>query len=240
MWDVDQLILGRTSGASLAIVLFVAAVLGLRHASDPDHLVAVSTLVATEPDQPTRRAGLLGVAWGYGHATTLTAFGLPIVLLGASLPPALNRAAETLVGVVIVALALRLLSRWRAGRFHVHEHAHGPRLHRHLHAHGETSRVHGHPIRSPLQAYGIGLIHGAGGSAAVTLLLLAAIPDTRTAAAALLMFAFGTALSMALLSCGFGYALSRPLVLRRFGRLAPALALLSLMFGVWCAVGAAI
>ena len=81
-------------GEALALVLLVALLLGLRHASDPDHLAAVSTLIASDPEDGTRRAGRLGLAWGLGHALTLAAFGLPIVLLQAYLPERCSAAAE--------------------------------------------------------------------------------------------------------------------------------------------------
>ena len=93
------------------MALSVAVLLGLRHATDPDHLTAVSTLVLGDRHQGTRRAGALGLAWGLGHAATLFAFGLPVILVGRFLPEAVTGAAEMAIGVVIVALAARLLLR---------------------------------------------------------------------------------------------------------------------------------
>jgi cytochrome c biogenesis protein CcdA len=158
--------------------------------------------------------------WGLGHATTLFAFGLPIVLARSYLPEPVQQGAETAVGILIIGLAVRLLLRWREGAFRE-----GPG---HAHAHGRT----------PLQAYGIGLVHGMGGSAGVGVLLLAAIPDHAEAIVALALFATFTAVSMALASSTFAYALTRPLVLRRFATVAPALGALSLAFGVWYSLGA--
>ena len=89
-----------------------------------------------------------------------------------------------------------------------------------------------------MQAYGIGLVHGMGGSAGVGVLLLAAIPDRAEAIVDLGLFAAFTAVSMALASSTFGYALTRPPVLRRFATVAPALGMLSLVFGVWYSLGA--
>jgi ABC-type nickel/cobalt efflux system permease component RcnA len=230
--------------SALLAVLAVALLLGLRHATDPDHLAAVSTLIASDPEDGTRRAGRLGLAWGLGHATTLFVFGLPIVLFEAYLPDGLQRAAELLVGVVIMALALRLLHRWRRGRFHAHLHRHGDVEHRHLHPHDHCARhEHAHRPearlgRTPAQAYGIGLVHGTGGSAGVGVLLLAAIPDDVEAAAALVVFALATALSMAALSSGLGYTLTRGPVVQRVLALAPVLGLATLLFGAWYALGA--
>jgi hypothetical protein len=239
---LDQMIAGLSGGGSLVVVLAVAVLLGLRHASDPDHLVAVSTLVAGDRERAARRASLLGATWGLGHATTLIAFGIPIVLFGAYLPDPLQRAAEALVGVVIVLLAVRLLRRWRGGAFHAHTHAHGPLVHRHLHAHArELAHGHAHvAVRSPVQAYGIGLVHGVGGSAGLGVLLLASIPGRGEALAALVVFALAAAVSMATLSSVLGFALGRASVERRMLRLAPALGVLSLAFGCWYALAAVV
>ncbi|MCA3748743.1 MAG: hypothetical protein IN808_06340, partial [Rubrobacter sp.] len=97
---------------------------------------------------------------------------------------------------------------------------------------------HVSPLRTPLSAYGIGLVHGIGGSGGLTLLLLSTIPDRTEAAAALLLFAAGTALSMALLSTAFGLAIAGGPVGRNFERVAPALGVLGVGFGVWYALGA--
>ena len=133
VFGLDGWLTEFADGESLAVVLAVALVLGLRHASDPDHLAAVSTLIASEPEDGTRRAGRLGLAWGAGHATSLALFGLPTVLFHAYLPNGLQRGAETLVGLMIMLLAVRLLLRWRRGHLHAHPHRHGHTEHRHLH-----------------------------------------------------------------------------------------------------------
>jgi ABC-type nickel/cobalt efflux system permease component RcnA len=214
----------------------------------PDHLAAVSTLIASDPEDGTRRAGRLGLAWGAGHALTLALFGLPIVLLQAYLPDPLQRAAEAAVGVMIMVLAVRLLLRWRRGHFHAHPHRHGNTEHRHLHPHGEAGHAHAahdhtHDSdarlgRTRWQAFGIGLVHGMGGSAGVSVLLLAGIPDTAEAVAALAVLAAGTALSMAALSSAFGYAITRGPVLTRMLAFAPAMGVLTLAFGGWYMLGA--
>jgi ABC-type nickel/cobalt efflux system permease component RcnA len=244
MLGLDDKIAALGTGEAFLIVAVIAFLLGLRHATDPDHLVAVSTLVASSEENGTRRAARLGGAWGLGHATTLTLFGLPIVLFNEYLPERVQQAAEVAIGLVIMALALRLLVRWRRGQFHGHRHRHGRVEHRHLHAHQAIpSHAHDHLHdpelgRTPLQAYSIGLVHGMGGSAGVGVLLLAAIPSHVEGALALVVFALATAVSMAIASTSFGYALSRSSLRRRFGTLAPALGTLSLAFGAWYALGA--
>src|SRR5206468_5303223 len=115
MTGIDEAISKLATGHGAVVVVLVAFALGLRHASDPDHLVAVSTLVAGTRERAGRAAGKLGAAWGLGHATTLTLFGLPVILLRDFLPGVVESLAEALIGVIIVVLALRLLVRWRRG-----------------------------------------------------------------------------------------------------------------------------
>jgi ABC-type nickel/cobalt efflux system permease component RcnA len=241
MFGLDDRIASFSDGTSLLIVIAVAVLLGLRHATDPDHLAAVGTLVASKRERGARRAAALGSAWGAGHATSLFLFGVPIVLFKAYLPEGVQRGAETLVGVLIVGLAVWLLVRWRRGFFHVHLHAHSGSAHLHGHVHG-GGRAHPHATaprtRSPLQAFGIGLVHGIGGSAGVGVLLLAAIHDRAVALGALALFAFFTAVSMALLSTGLGMTLSSGPVQRSFARIAPVLGAGSLLFGLWYVLGA--
>lgn len=241
MLGLDDWIAGLSDGTTLIALIAVAVLLGLRHATDPDHLAAVTTLIASKRERGARLAGALGLAWGLGHATALFAFGLPIVLFKAYLPEGVIQGAETLIGVTIMALAVWLLLRWRRGllHVHVHEHARGPHVHVHSHADG-MGHAHEHPLRtrSPLQAYGIGLLHGMGGSAGVGVLLLATIHDHVVAVLALALFAFCTALSMAALSAGLGLTLESAPVRRSFNRLAPVLGCASLAFGMWYSLGA--
>jgi cytochrome c biogenesis protein CcdA len=226
--------------ASLGLVLLISALLGLRHASDPDHLAAVTTLIASEDDlDKVRKAGFMGLLWGAGHGTTLVLIGLPLVLFNRYLPEAVQQAAETLIGAIIILLAGRLLLRWRRGLFHVHAHTHGGEPHRHLHSHArQEAHEHAHARRTPLGAYGVGLVHGVGGSGGLTLLLLSTISDKAQAAGALLLFAAGTAVSMALLSMAFGLAIAGGPLGRNLERVAPVLGVLGVAFGAWYALGA--
>jgi high-affinity nickel permease len=239
MFGLDDWIASLSDGTTLALVCLVATVLGFRHASDPDHLAAVSTLIAGARERATTAAARLGLAWGLGHATTLFAFGLPIVLFESYLPGAVQETAETTVGLVIAVLAVWLLVRWRRGLFHVHLHRHDGGVHAHGHMHGGDRHPHRSiRARSPLQAFAIGLVHGMGGSAGVGVLLLASIHDHALAVAALALFALCTALSMAALSTGIGFTLDRRRVRSLYPALAPLLGLASLAFGVWYALGA--
>jgi ABC-type nickel/cobalt efflux system permease component RcnA len=245
MFGLDESIAELGHDGGLLLVLVVALLLGLRHATDPDHLTAVSTLVMSEDERDTRRAGSLGLAWGAGHAVTLFALGLPIVLFESYIPDWLQRGLEVAVAAVIVALGVRLIMRWRHGYFHVHTHEHpGGVTHAHPHVHedaehGPHEHRHAEALgRSPRAAFGIGLLHGAGGSAGVGVLLVATVSGEIAGIAALFVLAIGTALSMAAVSAGFGYALSRGPLLRRFERTAPVFGLLSVAFGVWYGLAA--
>jgi high-affinity nickel permease len=219
---LDGWIAGLSDGTTIWLVLLVAALLGLRHATDPDHLAAVTTLVAGGNARVARQAGALGLAWGAGHATTLFAFGLPILLLNRYLPTRVEQGAETAIGLVIVYLALRLIIRWKRGAFH---------------AHGSDTHVHV-AARTRFGAYGIGLVHGLGGSGGVAVLLLASVNSTALAVLALVLLAVFTAVSMCLLSTGFGRALVSLPLRRAFGVVAPGLGALSLAFGIWYASAA--
>ncbi len=244
MSAIDGWLEGSMHGAvGVGMVLLISLLLGLRHASDPDHLAAVTTLIASEEEHKrAKKAGFMGLLWGLGHGTTLIILGLPLMLAGRSLPDAVQQAAETLIGMLIVFLAVRLLVHWRRGLYHVHVHSHGDGdTHRHLHSHREDrAHAHGHAVshRTPLSAYGIGLMHGIGGSGGLTLLLLSTISNRVEAVGALLLFAAGTAISMAVLSTAFGLALAGGLIARNFERVAPILGVLSVTFGTWYALGA--
>jgi hypothetical protein len=213
MFGLDDYLASLSGGSSILIVLLVAVLLGLRHATDPDHIAAITTLVASGQEHARRQAAALGAWWGLGHAVTLVGFGVPILLFEAYLPETVQRGAETAVAALIVYLAVRLLVR-----------------HRHRHQHGR------HQVRSPLAAFGIGLVHGLGGSAGVGVLLLAAIPSRPLAVASLGVLAVFTAVSMTIVTTGFGATLAA-----RQGAVtaaAPVLGLFSLAFGFWYAAAA--
>jgi high-affinity nickel permease len=244
MSAIDGWLEGLLHGdVGVGVILLVSLLLGLRHASDPDHLAAVTTLIASgEERQRVRKAGTMGFLWGLGHGTTLVLIGLPLVLLNHYLPEIVGKIAEVAIGCIIVLLAMRLLVRWRRGLYHVHVHSHeGGEAHRHVHSHVlDESHGHAHrvPKRTPLSSYGVGLVHGIGGSGGLTLLLISTISDKAQATGALLLFAAGTAVSMALLSTALGLLIAGGPLARNFERVAPVLGLLSMAFGVWYALGA--
>ena len=239
MLGLDEWVADLGAGHPLLLATAIAVLLGLRHATDPDHLTAVATLVAGGRERQAQHAARLGLAWGAGHASTLAAFGLPLVFFAQTLPGSAQRAAEVAVGVLVMALAVRLLMRWRRGLLHAHSHRHGEVEHVHLHGHAGGPHTHpDRPVRSVAGAYTIGLMHGIGGSAGVGALLLAGIENRPLAAVALLVFATFSAVSMGFCSGLFGMGLSTAWLQRGFERLAPVLGVASLSFGVWYLAGA--
>jgi hypothetical protein len=233
--QIDAWLEGLFAGAPLLVALLIALVLGLRHASDPDHLVAVTSLVAVDGGD-VRRAARLGAWWGAGHAGALIVIGIPLILFKSSMPGWLERGAETAVGVVILLLALRIVVKWLRGDFRAGVHPHGaggPAPHRHLH-HGDRP-AHAHrSVRSPHQALGMGVLHGLAGTGAVALLLIAALPGKLEAAAALAVFAPMSAVSMTLCTTAFAWLLTRRLIDPLYRTvLIPAFGVFGVLFGGW-------
>lgn len=246
MFGLDDWV-AHQAGGSVLLALVLAVLLGLRHATDPDHLTTIATLTLNDDQNGTRRAGRLGAAWGLGHAMTLLAFGMPAVLLGRHLPGVVERILEFFIGAMILALAVRLLVRWWRGYLHEHRHTHGEVAHTHPHVHDESARglhpaPHGHAhdprIRSTKTAFAVGLVHGAAGSAGAGVLLVATIANRGASAVALVVFALSTAATMSLISAGFGRGLARGRVGSRVRTFTPVFGLASAMFGTWYALAA--
>ena len=173
--------------------------LGFRHAFEPDHLAAVSTLA-------TRQGKLLdacrlGVAWAVGHSLSVGVVVGAIMLFGLQLPRRLWPAADFLVGLLLIGLGASVLVRYVRGRWHLHVHAHdgGPHLHLHSHAH-DAAHAHAHPQGDARRSLGFGLLHGLAGSAAILVLLVAAAPTRTAQLTYFLAFAAGTMLGMLLVS----------------------------------------
>lgn len=236
--EIDAWLTGLLDGAPLLVALGIAFVLGLRHASDPDHLVAVTSLVAAD-DGDTRGATRLGAWWGLGHASVLVAMGIPLIALKSQLPTWLESGAETAIGIVIVALALRVILKWARGDYRAGHHAHaagsatGGSSHRHLRAGDRAAHPHRH-LRTPAQAFGIGMLHGLAGTGAVVVVLLTALPTQLEAALALAVFAPMSILSMALCTTVFAWVLTRQILDPLYRTvLIPALGMFGVVFGLW-------
>ena len=214
-----------------AALLGFGFVLGIRHAFDVDHLVAMSTILSER--RSLRRASLVGAAWGIGHTTALVGVAIGAVALRARIPPGLTTVLELGVAAMLIGLGLNLLwTLWHGGR--VHYHAHGGRLHVHPHVHRPGSQPEGgghHHVRRP---FVVGLVHGLAGSAGLMLAVVASIPQPALALAYVVLFGLGSMGGMAAMSVLFG----APLLLvgdhfaRAEGALRACVALASVVVGV--------
>jgi len=220
------------TGAALNVVsfLFLGFILGMRHATDADHVVAIATIVSRE--RSMAGSALIGAAWGVGHTITVMAVGTAIIVFGVVIPPRLGMSMEFAVGVMLVVLGvLTLTGMGRVARaaygharlpggqerdLHDHLHTHGDYVHRHQHGHG--SGAHGHAeehtplgrldrsglgrisFYSWLRPFVVGLVHGLAGSAAVALMILSIIREPVAALGYLLLFGLGTIVGMMLIT----------------------------------------
>ena len=208
------------------LILATGFILGMRHATDPDHVIAVSTIVSRERSIP--RASLIGIFWGIGHTLTILAVGACIVLFGLVIPPRVGLTMEFSVGLMLILLGVLNLSgamTWISQKFapahprvtgeHVHLHEHNAKLHVHWHSHAPGSQHHGDSLpppswlSNPLNRLGlfhtlrplcVGLVHGLAGSAAVALLVLTTIREPKWAVWYLLIFGVGTIAGMMLIT----------------------------------------
>src|SRR5437879_5975000 len=164
---------------SIVAVLAIGGLLGFRHAFEPDHLAAVSTL-ATRPAARLWSAARLGLIWGLGHTVTVGAVALLIIVLGVRLPDRFWPAAELLVAGLLILLGTMVIWRYVRGRWHMHAHVHtaaAPHFHLHSHA-GDPSHGHSHAVVDARRSLGFGIAHGLAGRGAIAAPLLAAVPRT--------------------------------------------------------------
>ena len=240
--------------APLVSILLLGFFLGMRHATDPDHVIAVTTIVARQ--RRVGAAALIGVLWGIGHTLTMVAVGGAIIVFGVVIPPRLGLTMELSVALMLILLGLLNVAgimRWItaiATPVHVHPHRHGD--YAHSHAHGQTPAAHGHaeddtPIArldrrlgglglyQMLRPLVVGVVHGLAGSAAVALLVLATIPDPWWGIAYLVVFGAGTIAGMMLITAAtalpFTYTVSRLAAVNRHLVLASGVA--SIGFGLF-------
>jgi ABC-type nickel/cobalt efflux system permease component RcnA len=215
---------------NLLTVIGVGFLLGIRHATDPDHVIAVTTIVSRQ--RSIRHAGLIGILWGLGHTITILFVGAAIMLFNLVIPPRVSLTMELAVGLMLIflgALNLTGVTQWVTDRFmpahthtggviHSHTHEHGQDVHAHVHGH--NPEVHLHLEQKPkgvfqralarvglyqlLRPLAVGIVHGLAGSAAVALLVLTTIRDPRWAIVYLLVFGLGTIAGMMLITMIIG------------------------------------
>ena len=240
---------------NLLSILAVGFFLGMRHATDADHVIAVTTIISRQSS--VRRAALTGIVWGLGHTITILAVGSAIIIFGLVIPPRIGLTMEFSVGLMLIVLGiLNLRGVLRVAQtfapehnLHSHAHSHGDYVHTHPHAHQPEAhahsveqtplarldrslgRVNGYQFVRPLV---VGVVHGLAGSAAVALLVLTTIRNPAWAVFYLLIFGLGTIAGMTLITAAIALPFSyggRSSVLIR--GLAAALGLISVGFGLF-------
>jgi len=190
--------------------LVLGFALGIKHALDADHVVAVST-IASQYRNPFR-ATLAGVFWGIGHTTTLLLVGIAEIGFKLVIPEQLALSMEFLVGIVLVILGFQTLWQFLPRKKHAHVHDHGHEMHTHEHVHspikGEENVQH-HALRQHKSLL-IGMLHGLAGSAALMLLVLSTIQSAWEGVVYILIFGVGSILGMMIISTliGLPFALS--------------------------------
>ncbi len=181
--------------ASVLTALFFGFLLGVKHALDADHIVAVTTIVSRSSS--LLRSTLVGLSWGIGHTFTLFAAGFVVLVFKLTIPDRLALSMEFVVGALLVLLGVPLVKQLLASRSHVHLHAHEDKRHLHSHSHDDTP-VHDHRhIKRPLL---MGMVHGLAGSGALTMLVLGTMSSVAQGLVFLLVFGVGSILGMVLFS----------------------------------------
>ena len=171
-------------------VLAIGFALGLQHATEADHLAAVSTIVSEKKNIFT--ASIVGGLWGIGHTISLFAVGVLVIFLKLQISESLEAKLEGCVGVMLVVLGLNALRKlFQASKVHVHTHEHGGHTHTHIHAHGSKTAEESHHSLSPRSVL-IGMVHGLAGSAALMLLVVPTISSPSIALLYILIFGVGS------------------------------------------------
>jgi len=193
-------------------LLFLGFIIGMRHALDADHLVAVAAISSQQPTmQNTIRHGLV---WGVGHTTTLFLFGSIVLWMDTIVPEQLAHYLEVAVGFMLVALGTDVVRRVIRDKIHYHRHQHNlstEHFHAHSHAgdiaHTQSSHSHEHGA-FPIRTLFIGFMHGMAGSAALVLLTLESIHSVAWGMVYMLIFGVGSLVGMAVISTIIAVSLS--------------------------------
>jgi len=184
---------------SIAMILLLGFVLGMRHATDPDHVVAVTTIIAKQ--RGVRKAGLIGALWGLGHTFTIFLVGAAIILFGVTIPPRLGLSMEFAVAFMLILLGVLNLT----GTL---QHLQERFLGNSFSLKAGVTQCTDNRIRAAdtlgtynvLRPLIIGIVHGLAGSAALALLVMTTIRDPWWAIAYLLLFGSGTVAGMILIT----------------------------------------
>lgn len=181
----------------LLATLVLGFILGIKHAFDTDHIIAVSTMVTEQKN--AAKAALIGTFWGIGHTATLLAVGLIVLVLNVSIPDTVSAYFELIIAVILIVTGIQSLIT-KSHSFHAHSHHHGEQTHAHIH----TGHHHDRRRRSFL----IGALHGLAGSGALMVLVLATIQSTPLGIIYILLFGIGSIISMTAISFLLGVPLT--------------------------------
>ena len=241
---------------TLLSIIALGFFLGMRHATDPDHVIAVTTIVSRQ--RSIRHAAVIGALWGLGHTITILAVGSAIIIFGLVIPPRVGLSMEFSVGLMLILLGVLNLSgmmRWITETLTppgMHSHSDGRGVYFHTHSRGDSAQIFGRaadeaPVRSTDRIFGrlgvyqvlrplaVGIVHGLAGSAAVALLVLTTIRVPSWAVVYLLLFGLGTVAGMMLITAAiavpFTFSESRFIRLNR--GLGMVSGLVSLAFGLF-------
>jgi len=214
-------------------LLSLGFLLGLKHALDADHVAAILT-IATE-NRTFWRSSLIGFCWGVGHTVILLVVGTAVLLFKLTIPSAWAKLFEVAVGLMLVGLGLSVaIALWRERvHLHAHRHNHGEQ-HRHLHSHSHGAHHdHLHRFRLEYKSLAVGMVHGLAGSAALLLLVLAAVPSLGVGLVYILVFGAGSILGMVFLATAMSipFAMSAERTARVHQTLRAAAALFSIVLG---------
>lgn len=224
-------------------ILGIGLVFGLKHATEVDHVVAVSTIVSQHRN--VWRSALVGALWGAGHTAALLITGVVVLLLRVTIPEQVSNWLE--FGVALMIIGLGAIALWRSllkrNDVHVHEHSHDGVAHVHIHfheseTHDHAARPHNHAVSAVgLKPVFIGTMHGLAGSGALTLLVLTQIQSAWVGFFYLAIFGVGSVVGMILMSglIGLPFALTARNVGRVHRHLQTTAAGLSIAFGLWYA-----
>src|ERR1043165_8171324 len=244
--------LENSSTLSLFAILGVGLVFGLKHATEVDHVVAISTIVSRHKN--VFRSAFVGALWGAGHTLSLMAIAILVLWFRIAIPERISGWLEFGVALMIIALGASAL--WRAMRnnnhVHLHRHSHDGLSHTHVHFHeqgtkhnSDSSSQHSHRVsRIGWKPVMVGMMHGLAGSGALTLLVLTQISSVWVGLLYVLTFGFGSIAGMLLMSglIGLPFALTSSKLTHAHQGLQTVAAILSICFGIWYAyrVGAAV
>jgi sulfite exporter TauE/SafE len=213
---------------NLYMVMLLGFILGMKHALEPDHIIALSTIASRS--KSLWRSSLTGVFWGIGHTSTLFVIGLLLIILKLELSLKLSMSLEFLVGIMLVYLGFSTVISFRRKKIHIHEHQHEGIPHNHFHEKHE----HIHFNFSYLKSSMIGMIHGLAGSAAMVLLVMSTVSSVWKGIVYILVFGLGTVISMLMVTTilGLPFVLSTK-KLKLNSKLILATGALSILFGFY-------